>query len=782
MAGKAQKNNSGMPLSGKVFQRAPGVGSPLGSETPRQAMEFQSYSVLKPSWLWKSIARGGKNGSNAVKIPSRLWNSITRASRMLAQPRRWRLLANTLGIALAVVLNTACSGKSFDLLLEKPTTAGTNCTNTGSPPTTPADLAAANAGGGAFRLTWVASKDDTTPHSSMVYEICQTTTSGGCSGGSFSVTYSVTGQTKYTTSALTNGTTYFFTIRARDAECNVSAVSPQVRVTAATTPQWQQTAYLKAPNAEATDLFGRSVAISGDTIVVGANGEDSNSTAVCNAPFGSCGGLSDNSAGNAGAAYVFERDGSGNWQQKAYLKAPNTGANDVFGVSVAISGDTIVVGAFPEDSNSTVVCNAPFGSCAGLSNNSAGDAGAAYVFERDGSGAWQQKAYLKAPNTDTGDFFGYSVAISGDTIVVGANREASNSTAVCNEFTSSACDNAGGDGPNNNGASFAGAAYVFDRDGAGAWQQKAYLKAPNTDANDEFGSSVAISGDTIVVGAYREASNSTAVCNEFASSACDNAGGDGPNNNGASSAGAAYVFERDGSGNWQQKAYLKAPNTGMNDEFGYSVAISGDTIVVGAYGEASNSTAVCNEFSSTACDNAGGNGPDNNGAGSAGAAYVFERDGSGNWQQKAYLKAPNAEGSDQFGYSVAISGDTIVVGAYLEDSNSTAVCNAPFGSCGGLSDNSAGNAGAAYVFERDGSGAWWQKAYLKAPNTETNDNFGISVAISGDTIVVGANREASNSTAVCNAPFSGNCAAPSGTYMGNNSASLAGAAYVFERK
>jgi hypothetical protein len=257
---------------------------------------------------------------------------------------------------------------------------------------------------------------------------------------------------------------------------------------------------------------------------------------------------------------------------------------------------------------------------------------------------------------------------------------------------------------------------------------------------------------------------------------------DGPDNNGASYAGAAYVFERDDSGNWQQKAYLKAPNAGTNDAFGFSVAISGDTIVVGAYWEASNSTAVCNEFTSSACDNAGMDGPDNNGASFAGAAYVFERDGSGAWQQKAYLKAPNAQMSDYFGFSVAISGDTIVVGAYGEASSSTAVCNAPFGSCSGLTDNSTPLAGAAYVFERDGSGAWQQKAYLKASNTGAGDYFGYSVAISGDTIVVGAYNEESNSTAVCNAPFSGNCAAPSGTYMGNNSASIAGAAYVFEKK
>jgi uncharacterized Zn-binding protein involved in type VI secretion len=555
-------------------------------------------------------------------------------------------------------------------------------------PTTPADLAAANAGGAAIRLTWAASKDDTTPQASIVYEICQTTTSGGCSGGSFSVTYSVTGQTKYTTGTLTNGTTYFFTIRAKDTAENTSAVSPQVRATAVSAPTWQQTAYLKAPNTGANDNFGRSVAISGDTIVVGAYYEDSNSTAVCNATFtGNCAApsgtyMGNNSTTDAGAAYVFERDGSGAWQQKAYLKAPNTEMNDQYGLSVAISGDTIVVGAYYEDSNSTAVCNEPLGSCGGLSNNSDPDAGAAYVFERDGSGAWQQKAYLKAPNAGVNDWFGFSVAISGDTIVVGAYQEDSNSTAVCNNLGS--CP-----GMSNNSTSDFGAAYVFERDGSGAWQQKAYLKAPNAEGSDYFGQSVAISGDTIVVGANLEDSNSTAVCNNLGS--CG-----GLSNNSATDAGAAYVFERDGSGAWQQKAYLKAPNTGPDDRLGRSVAISGDTIVVGARQEDSSSTAVMNfpfgSFSEGATD--------------AGAAYVFERDGSGAWQQKAYLKAPNAGVNDWFGYSVAISGDTIVVGADYEDSNSTVVCNAPFsGSCAAPSgtymiDNTATDAGAAYVFER----------------------------------------------------------------------------------
>ena len=173
------------------------------------------------------------------------------------------------------------------------------------------------------------------------------------------------------------------------------------------------------------------MAISGDTVVVGAVDEASSATGV------NGNGL-DDSARGAGAAYVFFRSG-GSWTQQAYLKASNTGAGDAFGFSVAISGDTVVVGAVGEASNATGV-NGNGG------DNSADEAGAAYVFVRSG-GSWTQQAYLKASNTGAGDQFGASVAIFGDTVVVGAYGEDSNATGVNgNEGDNSAAD--------------AGAAYV----------------------------------------------------------------------------------------------------------------------------------------------------------------------------------------------------------------------------------------------------------------------------------------------------------------------------------
>jgi hypothetical protein len=369
--------------------------------------------------------------------------------------------------------------------------------------------------------------------------------------------------------------------------------------------------------------------------------------------------------------------------QQAYLKASNTGYQDHFGQSVAVSGDTVVVGAPSEGSQSTGV-NGDQG------DNSAGYSGAVYVFVRSGA-TWSQQAYLKASNTEggisDGDQFGRSVALSGDTVVVGARGEDSNAVGV------------NGD-QNDNNASYSGAAYVFVRNGT-TWSQQAYLKASNTDAWDEFGGSVAVSGDTVVVGAERESSGATGV---------DGAQGD----NGTTYSGAAYVFVRYGT-SWLQQAYLKASNAGVNDYFGHSVAISDETVIVGASGEDSGAIGV--------------NGDQGDTSGSAGAAYVFVRNGT-DWTQQAYLKASNTDQLDDFGASVAVSGDTVVVGARAEDSNAVGVN-------GDQGDNSESVAGAAYVFVRMGT-SWSQQAYLKASNTAGGSFFGHSVDVSGDTVIAGA--------------------------------------------
>ena len=490
--------------------------------------------------------------------------------------------------------------------------------------------------------------------------------------------------------------------RYRVQACNAGGCSDSNIVTVAS-QLTQAVGYVKASNTGADDQFGGSVALSadGNTLAVGAYGEDSNS----------------------GAVYVLTRSGA-SWTQQAYIKASNTDSSDEFGRSVALSadGNTLAVGAAYEASNATGI-DAP----GGQTDNSASQSGAVYVFTRTGS-TWTQQAYVKASNTEAFDFFGYSVALSadGNTLAVGAYGEDSNATGVNGDQT-------------DNSASASGAVYVFTRTGS-TWTQQAYVKASNTEAFDEFGYSVALSadGNTLAVGAYGEDSNATGV------------NGDQTNNS-ASQSGAVYVLTRSGA-SWAQQAYVKASNTGASDFFGYSVALSadGNTLAVGAYREDSNATGVNGDQT-------------NNSASASGAVYVFTRTGS-TWAQQAYVKASNTGSNDEFGTSVALSadGNTLAVGAIYEDSNATGI-DAP----GGQTNNSASESGAVYVFTRSGA-SWTQQAYVKASNTGADDYFGWSVALSadGNTLAVGAIGEASNATGV------------NGDQT-DNSASYSGAVYLY---
>jgi hypothetical protein len=192
-----------------------------------------------------------------------------------------------------------------------------------------------------------------------------------------------------------------------------------------------QVVYGKASNPAASDCFGSSVALSGDTLAVGAHLESSAAVGV-NPPSSQA----DNGARYAGAVYVFVRTGT-TWTQQAYVKASNTDQNDNFGSSVALSGNTLAVGAMGKDS------------AGGQADNSAFYAGAVYVFVRTGR-TWTQQAYLKASNTESNDGFGNSVAVSGDTLAIGAPGEASAGVGV----------NPPG-GQADNGAFAAGAVYMF---------------------------------------------------------------------------------------------------------------------------------------------------------------------------------------------------------------------------------------------------------------------------------------------------------------------------------
>jgi len=459
---------------------------------------------------------------------------------------------------------------------------------------------------------------------------------------------------------------------------------------------WSQQAYIKASNTDAGDKFV-VIALSGDTLAVGAPFEDSAATGIN-------GDQSDTSADGSGAVYVYARDAAGVWSQQAYVKASNTDAGDQFGFAVALSGDTLAVGAFREDS-------AAIGINGDQSDNSATDSGAAYVFTRDGAGTWSQQAYIKASNSEADDWFG-SVVLSGDTLVVNHINDDSAATGI------------NGDQSDNSAAN-AGAVHTFTRDGAGIWSQQAYVKASNANAGDLFGSRLEISGDTLAVGASDEDSAATGINSD-------------QSDNTAVDASAAYMFTRDPAGVWSQQAYIKASNTDAGDKF-VSIALSGDRFAVGARAEDSAATGIDGDQS------------DNSAAG-AGATYAFTRDAAGVWSQQAYIKASNTDAGDAFGASVELSGDTIAVGGQGEDSAATGID-------GDQSDNSAAFSGAVWVFTDDGTGVWSQQAYIKASNTDAGDEFGSRVALWGDTLAVGADGEDSAATGIngdqSNTGFSG---------------------------
>ncbi len=381
-----------------------------------------------------------------------------------------------------------------------------------------------------------------------------------------------------------------------------------------------ETAKLTASDAVAADQFGRSVAISGNTTIIGAAGVNS----------------------FAGAAYIFDFNGTG-WTEIAKLTASDAAASDFFATAVAISGDTVVVGAFLNDGNGSAAGSAyifqrdaggvdnwgevtrlfssdaavadQFGNAVAISGDIAivGESfdfdnigkGAAYIFQRDAGGVdnWGEVKKITASDATTDDFFGESVAISGDTVIVGAHNAGSK-----------------------------GAAYVFQRDEGGGdnWGEVKKIIGTLTTTFDVFGFSVGISGDTVIVGAKWD---DILVMND--------------------NGGSAYIFERNkgGADNWGQVNPLPiiASDAAGGDNFGNRVSISGNIAIVAAEANEDNGTRT-------------------------GSAYILERDEGGvdNWGEVAKITASDLAEFDQFGISVGISGNTTVVGAFGNDDDGAA--------------------------------------------------------------------------------------------------------------
>jgi hypothetical protein len=263
-------------------------------------------------------------------------------------------------------------------------------------------------------------------------------------------------------------------------------------------------------------------------------------------------------------------------------------------------------------------------------------AGAAYVFERAADGSWEQTAKLRASDGETGYYFGFSLALDGDLALVGSPRD---------------------DEP----VDVSGSVYVFERDSGAHWNESEKLVTGRP--GEGFGQAIALQGDRAVIGAPFPLHGS----------------------------GFAFVFERDAAGHWNQTDVLSPSDGAESDGFGFSLALAGERILVGAYNKSAG----------------------------RGEAYVFELDPVGHWIERATLLASNSGASDHFGTSVALSGERALVGTRAGD--------------GRVPDS-----GAAYVFERDASGAWLETARLGAADGERDDQFGYAVALSGGRALVGA--------------------------------------------
>ena len=333
-----------------------------------------------------------------------------------------------------------------------------------------------------------------------------------------------------------------------------------------------------------------------------------------------------------------------------YVKASNTDSDDLFGYSVSISdnNETLAVSAATENSGAT-------GINGNQADNSATSSGAVYIFTRSGN-IWSQQAYIKASNTEANDLFGFNLTLSGDgnTLAVSALNEDSNAVGINGDET-------------DNSATNSGAVYIFTRSGT-VWEQQTYIKASNTEANDQFGRYLCISGDgnTLLVSAPYEDSNSTGINGN-------------QSDNSSIESGAVYVFTYSGVV-WTQQAYIKASNTDSDDLFGWNISSSdnGNRIAIGATNEDSNATGI------------NGNQLDNSSINS-GSIYVFSRN-ENVWTQQAYIKASNTEPNERLeSTTVSSNGNLIISGAVYEDSNATGIN-------GDQTNNAASNSGAVYIY------------------------------------------------------------------------------------
>ncbi|MEI8025150.1 MAG: hypothetical protein WCI18_02265 [Pseudomonadota bacterium] len=433
---------------------------------------------------------------------------------------------------------------------------------------------------------------------------------------------------------------------------NSMANAGAVYVFGRTGTNWSIQSYIKASNNRAGNYFGNEVSLSGDTLAVAAYQEGSQQTTITT-------GITNNTANGAltsGAAYIFKRT-SGNWSQEAFIKPNNSESQDFFGQSISLSGNTLLVGATQEDSSESTITQTAL-----TTNNSYAQSGAAYLFSRMGT-IWTQDAYIKASNVGADDYFGEPVAISGDTIAIGAWNEASSQNTISNTTAPASPDNS---------ATGSGAVYIYRKDAVNQWRQEAYIKASNAEQNDNFSSSLSLSGNMLAVGSPMESSNLTTISFGTAFTT----------NNSSPGSGAVYMFNRSGSV-WSQQAYIKASNNRTNNRFGDQLSLSGSTLAVGVMLDDSNQTTIT--YGPPASTNLN--------MSESGATFLYKYI-SGSWYEKNYIKPANTHNADNFGFSISLSGDSLAVGAPQESSNQTTITNGSQPS----PNISLPNSGATYIY------------------------------------------------------------------------------------
>ncbi|MDC5870376.1 FG-GAP repeat protein [Vibrio europaeus] len=523
-------------------------------------------------------------------------------------------------------------------------------------------------------------------------------------------------------------------------------------------------------------------------IVVGAPYEDS----LASQP-------GSDSAPNSGAVYLKWKTLQGQLGT-ALIKAPNAESSDKFGEAAILSGNNqvLLVGAPGESgcganvgatkhanligTNSRVTCFS-YGMESNADSGNPLDSvsiGAAYVFEGQGQFANNSQfetsaghklldftTYIKAPNPSLWDNFGGVVHISGDgkTIAIAATGEDNCGIGVGGTGVNpnqrlgghSVCGQYVNPGMDDNSARDSGAVYIYKKRN-NTWVLDAYLKAPNTDPGDMFGSALALDsdGDQLLVGTPGEDNCGTGVGGQGANanqrlgygSVC----GTNPNpslwDNSARDSGAVYHYARE-NGQWVLKEYIKASNTDAGDLFGSALSFDhqDNKIVIGAPGESGCSAgidgALPNPNKKINGESVCGNSPLNsnvkldNRIGKSGAVYVFAYDdNNANLKEVAYIKAPNPDANDQFGANLFIdSVGGLMIGAPGEDNcgthvdgtNNKAPCQNP-----GLTNNQAQDAGAAYVYNDNNYAntkvAYSFFKYVKAPSVHAGDVFGTNLA------------------------------------------------------